>query len=233
MRTTSIALSYNETICLGSQSSEFRHMFGLPSPRPLHSLLRRLDPIFQQHRSGFFLRTGACSWKGSQAPNASMQPLFNGTDALSVMQLNHPRVSRYLKTCLHRKETPWLHIRKWTPKAKGCEYRCVMRENQFMGGVFNSLTGPVVTKDNKIIDQTGTQHALDFFQLFKGACHLNNVVFDISISNGEVLLLEINPYLERTVLPGFNWSNLSQLDKKLWHAGSLRTAALSAWRPGY
>jgi hypothetical protein len=186
----------------------------------LEPIVDRIFPLLVDFPAGVFIRLGGCSWKDATSAIDSRQPSHSKLELMSIMRLPSERITRHLRVCLHINETPWLHIREWQAAARRHEYRCVMNRGRFLGGVQNRVNSTRLEEKNRVVDVRATKFVRRFFASFKLFSHLSDVIFDVYIEDEAVKLIELNPFMERTDLPGFYWHKLSDLHGKIWCAAT-------------
>jgi D123 len=160
----------------------------------LQRLEGHLATLLRGFPEGAFIRLG------SRSPKDSWYGAKNGfrvTDARHGMTLlldSMERMSDDLALAHRAIYQPYLYLRRWISIPPWAEFRCFMVNREFAGiSQYDYLHG---TRHASIVSNAdGYEHAIrKFFPVFRDACHLDDVTFDIVFDKSEMpVLLEINP----------------------------------------
>ncbi len=155
---------------------------------------------------GAFIRLGSRSPK-----DVDIKPVFTGKEAVELL-LSSVRVFDDLVIAVQNRYNPHIFIREWVDMKEEFEFRCFMKDKKLVGisqYQYNKRYLEVMN-NSKSIEWVIQQF---FNRQFKDACKLDDVVFDVFLTQRygfsdvtwEVKLLEINPFYAMTDPCLFDW----------------------------
>jgi len=217
--TTLIYLSQQEIKALGSQIAGFQHWFTPISPKCLIHLAERLDTAINNQGRSSFIRLVSRSPKDSLYSQRHGMRVTNGSQALALIIEGSERCAADLRMVLDEDETTAIVVRKWIDFPPWREFRCFMRDYQWIGAsqALHSQKNTFLMVDQdynsvlKNLDQimkriTASSHIAD--AVFDIVCPLYNTLEDeLELA----LLLDSNPLSPDTDLALF--ASINELDK--------------------
>lgn len=175
-------------------------------PGDISGVRSRVAAAVARFPKGAFVRLGsrspkdAWSWRGPQPGRI----LPGGGDPLRYLLDCSERVSDDLQLALANGYAPHVFVREWVDIPAWAEFRCFMRGRRLVGvsQYQPRVAYPEVERERSLI----TWGVGLFFEHFRAASHLDDVVFDVFVKvrvkhnegDIEVRLLEINPFGEFT-----------------------------------
>lgn len=213
-----IPLSLQDTIDLASNIAIFGVSFG--SRQPIISIKERIDKALKHFPEGAFIRLGSRSAKDSRYVQYYGLKVTNSHIAIKILTDASERIAFDLRLALSNKYLPHIFIRQWFDLPSWMEFRCFMKSRRLVGisqyDCINLGHCKKIQKYAKKIKYTIEK----FFERFKVASHLDDVVFDIFIIkylknnkvNFEVKLLELNPFFDKTGSCLFDWHRSNSFD---------------------
>lgn len=206
-----IKLSLDQAEALGTNIIELYECFPKPHFRCVDDIRDLIEPEIIKYPRGVFVRLGSRSPKDIlyDAPLIC----FTASDVIKRLTSCSERIYEDLSMAIFKKYEPYIFMREWLDIPEWSEFRCFMKDKKLIGiSQYNYLHEAVFTKilDNHEALKFGIEL---FFQDFKKAIHLDNVVFDVFVKHRnisgnnvfEIKLLEINPFFNLTDPCLFDW----------------------------
>jgi hypothetical protein len=214
-----IPLTLEEAEALGTNIVELYELFPEPHFRNIQSIMHRIDMAVNSFPNGAFIRLGSRSPKDSLYGYSNGFQAKDGVQALKILLGVSERVSDDLQAALEWKYAPYIYVREWLQIPQWSELRCFMKGRKLAGiSQYNYMSGHLEFLDKNV---TPIRFAIEqFFDRFRSACHLDDVVFDVIVKHREmdnvhdwsVKLLEINPFFEYTDPCLFSWAKKDDFD---------------------
>lgn len=192
-----------------------RWCFGASLPSPLDRVRARLDAAVGNFPEGSFARLGSRSAKDSRQSWHHGLRVTDGLSALKMLGTDSRRIAFDLSLARRNSYTPHVFLRKWVEIPKWAEFRCFMESRKLIGisQYFLKSLGP--SPEIRSFAPTIETAIRGFFDRFVGACHLDDVVFDVychpdpihaaTNSSLAVTLIELNPFGPSTDPCLFRW----------------------------
>lgn len=213
-----VPLTVEEARRLGSNIIEWGETFG--PMQPIEDIRARVADAVDRFPAGAFVRIGSRSPKDSWDGHRNGFRILPGTDPLRFLLDVSERIYEDLTLAIQHDYAPHIFVRQWQNILRWAEFRCFMRDRKLVGiSQYNYLDNEVfqeILGEHKRIEQT----IHGFFEQFRTASHLDDVVFDVFLKHGwECRLLEINPFFEMTDPCLFTWTGGGDFDGSFRYHG--------------
>lgn len=183
-------------------------------------LAERVEAALKEYPEGAFVRLGSRSGKDSAYAMLHGLRVTGGEDAVRMLTHGSRRVAFDLRLALRCGYRPHLFVRQWVEFPPWAEFRCFMRGRRLVG--ISQYDCKNLGHCPKIAaNAERTRRAVEaFFEQFRAGSHLDDVVFDVFVrfdremSPGvpDVILLELNPFFEKTEAALFSWRDGGDFD---------------------
>jgi len=177
----------------------------------LRELQDRLDAAVKEFPGGAIVRTGVRSPKDSPAALRDGLRVVDARAAL-LRLAQSSRVVDDLRLQLHHGDAPRLFARRWVEWEPWTELRCFMRGRRLIGVSQYDCKG--LGFQPALVERAGELHQAvrGFFEEFRSAVHLDDVVFDVAVVQGRAVLIELNPFSRASDACLFDWDHLERFD---------------------
>jgi hypothetical protein len=167
-------------------------------PKETGKILKKIedagDVFCRRFKEGVFTKLGSRSpkdcWK-------DIKPQMTGRECVQALLNSCERIFDDLCEAVRYEYFPNVWFRKWIDINRKFEFRCFMKDRQWLGAsqyYYNDYFEELLPLKNEIL-----QKLLKFFnEKFLPISHLDDVVFDVFLTNDEVKLIEINPFCNLT-----------------------------------
>jgi hypothetical protein len=192
-----------------------------PHSLPIEPLLQRLGEALHQFPSGAFVRLGSRSSKDSVYARTHGMRVTTSEDAVRLLTQGSERVAFDLQLARRHSYTPHLFVRQWVDINPSAEFRCFVKQRRLVGisqyDCKNLGHCPVIARNSAAIQDA----IYSFFPRFSESSHLDDVVFDVfisdfdSITGLQVRMLELNPFHPKTDACLFSWAEPAGFDGSL------------------
>lgn len=186
----------------------------------MDDLIVKVGMSMREFPDGIFIRLGSRSPKDSWFGHREGFRATNSRKAVMILTASSERVAEDISLALANNYLPHIFLRQWIDIEPWQEFRCFMKSGNLVGiSQYNYLEDEcfkeVVEHKDSIRWAIGM-----FFEKFKQASHLDDVVFDVIVTKRqhgneiqwEVKLLEINPFFAMTDPCLFCWDKPGEFD---------------------
>lgn len=186
----------------------------------LNNLAIRIGVAAREFPNGVFVRLGSRSPKDSWLGHREGFHVMAGIKAIKLLTDCSERIAEDIRLALDNNYLPHIFLRQWIDMEPWQEFRCFMKDRKLVGiSQYSYLEGECFKELVEYKDSI--RWAIEmFFEKFKQASHLNNVVFDVIVTKiqreneiqWEVKLLEINPFMVLTDPCLYDWNKPGEFD---------------------
>lgn len=224
-----VPLTVREALVLGRHIEEWWETFEDDKDDPVSHhgselvfIRERVRNVVARFPNGCFVRLGSRSpkdcWEGIRD---GFKILATDADPLRFITGCSERMADDLRMAIANNYAPYIWARQWFDIPAWAEFRCFMKGRKLVGiSQYDYLDGQAhaeITGDPGMIEWAIERN---FFERFKAASHLDDVVFDVFLKalphpegrQVEVKLLEINPMCEMTDPCLFSWRGGGDFD---------------------
>lgn len=210
-----IRLTREEVPILGRNIWKFGKWFGDTPRQSMKRIEEKIEKALYNFPKGAFVRLGSRSGKDSLYAQHFGLRITHADAAIKILTEASERIAFDLHLALQNDYCPHIFVRQWIEIPRWAEFRCFMRDRELVGisqyDCKNMGHCPEIVKHQSEI-KYGIRF---FFEKFRTASHLNDVVFDvfaiIDKNQTDIKLLELNPFFPKTDACLFDW-NLRDFD---------------------
>lgn len=184
----------------------------------LDALKARLETLITSFPEGAFVRLGSRSPKDSWTGIGEGFRVTNAERAVMLLLDSMERIADDLSQDDYAGASSWIFVRAWREMPKWSEFRCFMKARRLVAvtqyDCEKEKSFPEIRENAPAIGQA----IRGFFETrFRDACHLEDVVFDVFVTQDadgfQATLLEINPYASNLTYSGaFDWSEIVETE---------------------
>ncbi|NMO17779.1 hypothetical protein HPC49_39340 [Pyxidicoccus fallax] len=189
-------------------------------PPGLERVAQALEEALAQFPAGAMVRLGSRSAKDSRYALHRGLRVDGAAGALAMLTSGSERVAFDLRLALRHGYLPQLFVREWLHLPAWAELRCFMRGRRLVGISQYDCRGLGFSEELHANAPRLRVAVEAFFETFREACHLEDVVFDVfavtPLPDGNappaIRLLELNPFFPKTDAGLFSWEHGGDFD---------------------
>lgn len=218
IRQVGISLSSQEANILGRQIGKYRTWFKVTedSSASIDRILNEIKEAIGVFPEGVFIRLGSRSAKDSSFAQYRGLRVTRAEDAIKMLTDSSKRIAFDLRMAIQNNYNPHIFVREWVDIPSWAEFRCFMKNRQLIG--ISQYDCKNLGYCPEIVANAGKikTSIYQFFKRFEAVVHLDDVVFDVFITEDNsainVKLLELNPFFVKTDACLFNWDDEDDFD---------------------
>ncbi len=212
-----IPLTLRQAHALGSNLRHFSRWFVEGPPQPLDDVADLLEGAVRQFRDGAFVRLGSRSAKDCDFALSHGLRISTGRAALRMLTDGSERIAWDLRWALRNGYCPHIFLREWCAIPPWAEFRCFMKKRRLVGVSQYDLVNLGACPEIATYADAIFRAIKQFFEDFRVASHLDDVVFDVFAEpktggSFRIRLLELNPFFPKTDACLFQWDGEDDFD---------------------